>query len=510
MTHRLWQLVLALFLLNNFAHGSGIVRINHEGRILGPQFRVTAPTLFNTTLADSVLSTLQIFPVTSPWNEDISKRPLLVNSDAMISQIISDLASNRRTLRVFFEMNFVLIPDNQPLQPIDFFYYADQSDPSPYPIPDNLPVETWPRETGALTLPEWQRDINDEGGDRHAIIVQPGAGFLWETWLTKRNTNDAWEAANGAKFNLASNDQRPLGWTSADAAGLPMFPALIRYDECERGMVEHAMRIVVKQSRREYIYPASHYASSTPASTTNVPAMGQRLRLKQSFQIPAAWSLHEKAVLLGLKKYGAIVADNGNFFSISATPDDRWPPNAFSHLNSISITNFEVIQTTGPLEGPRSPEAPVVSAGTDFWAPLNKPVTLKGSVKTSGPPPKFRWSMPPLSGAGTIANLTNPVSTATFKAPGQYRLVLSADDSIHPVSYDAIIVMVSTNFAITATAQGSSAKLNWDYMTGGFVLEQALEFPPIQWTPVFTNFSTSTTRPMTNSSAFWRLHFLPK
>jgi hypothetical protein len=333
---------------------SAAERFNHEGRNLGEQVQVLAPTLFNTPQADAVLASMQIFPVTSAWNEDISRHGLLPNSDAMIAQIISDLATNRRTLRIFFEMNFVLVPDAQPLIPIEFVTYADESNPSPYPIPTNLPVETWPRETGSLSLNDWQLDVNHEGGDRHTIMVQPGAGFTWETWLTKLNTNGTWQAANGAKFNLNSNQQRPLGWTSADAAGLPMFPALIRFDECERGMVEHAMRIVVARSRREYIYPASHQAGST--SITNVPAMGQRVRLKNSYAINSTWHKHEQAVLLALKKYGALVADNGNFFSISATPDDRWPANAFSHLNSLSITNFEVIQTTGPTEGPRSPD----------------------------------------------------------------------------------------------------------------------------------------------------------
>src|SRR5207248_5880169 len=176
---------------------------------------------------------------------------------------------------------------------------------------------------------------------------------------------NAWTASNGAKFDLNTNGLRPDGWTSADAAGLPMFGALPRYDECERGMVEHACRIVVARSRREYIYPATHYASSTPATQTNVPAMGQRLRLKSSFFIPSAWATEEKALLLGLKKYGALVADNGNFFSISVTPDDRWPASAFSHISSIGITNFEVIQSTGTNEGPRSAGAPVSSAGPD-------------------------------------------------------------------------------------------------------------------------------------------------
>src|SRR5689334_2372235 len=143
-----WAFGVLALQIGLFACGAA-ERINQEGRILGPQVQVTTPTLFNTPAADAVVSSLQIFPVTSPWNEDISKRSLLPNSDMMINQIISDLATNRRTLRIFFEMNFVLVPDNQPLAPITFFNYADESDPGPYPIPSNMPVETWPRGTGA-------------------------------------------------------------------------------------------------------------------------------------------------------------------------------------------------------------------------------------------------------------------------------------------------------------------------------------------------------------------------
>src|SRR3954468_5306679 len=214
------QRALAIFLAFLVGSCFAAERINHDGRILEPQFPVTAPTLFNTAAADSVVASLQIMPVTSAWNEDISRRPLLPNSDAMINQIISDLATNRRMLRIFFEMNFVLVPDNQPLVPIDFTYAPDESDPSPYPIPSNMPIETWPRETGALTLREWQMDVNGDGGDRHSIVVQPGAGFIWETWQALLHSDNTWEASNGAKFDLKSNTSRPLTWTSADAAGL--------------------------------------------------------------------------------------------------------------------------------------------------------------------------------------------------------------------------------------------------------------------------------------------------
>src|SRR5580700_4331418 len=334
-------------------------RINQEGRILGPAPVVATPTLFNTQQADAIVSAMQIFPVTNPWNEDISRRPLLSNSAQMITQLKSDLSASRQTLRPFYEMNYVLVPDNQSRVTIAFLDYPDESDldggtfpNGSYPIPSNMPIETWPRGTGTLTLQQWQMDVTNVGGDRHGIMVAPGVGAIWETWQMKLTSN-GWQASNGAKFDLNSNALRPAGWTSGDAAGLPMFPALIRYDECERGMVEHALRLCVPHTRREYIYPANHYASSIPATSINYPAMGQRLRLKSSFVIPSSWTMEEQAILRALKKYGALVADNsGGFFSISVSPDNRFPGNAFDHLSTVGIDNFEVIQTTGPTEGP--------------------------------------------------------------------------------------------------------------------------------------------------------------
>src|SRR5262245_41124452 len=148
-------------------------RINHEGRILGALPVVTNSILFNTTNADAVLSAMQIFPTTNAWNENISSRPLLPNSDAMIAQINSDLLSSRRTLRAFFEMNFVLVPDAQPHKPIEFLDYGDESDLDGgtnsngqwfglYPIPTNMPIETWPHDN-TNTLSDWQKDINNDG-----------------------------------------------------------------------------------------------------------------------------------------------------------------------------------------------------------------------------------------------------------------------------------------------------------------------------------------------------------
>src|SRR5258705_231317 len=148
-------------------------RINHAGRILGPMPVVTNAVLFNTTEADAIVSALQIFPRDNAWNEDVSRRPLLTNSAAMITQIFSELfavGTNSPKLRAFQEMNFVLVPDSQPLVQIRLVDFPGESDPSPYPIPPNLPIEGWPSQTGTQTLSQVQRDAFGDGGDRHAII----------------------------------------------------------------------------------------------------------------------------------------------------------------------------------------------------------------------------------------------------------------------------------------------------------------------------------------------------
>jgi len=487
-------------------------RINQEGRILGPLPTVANAILFNTTNADTVLSAMQVFPVTNPWNEDISQRPVLANSDAMVAQIANDLQASRRTLRAFKEMNFVLVPDSQPAVPINFIDYPDESDldggafPNGlYPIPANLPVETWPSETAGQTLLQWQQDVNAWGGDRHAIIVRPGSGFIWETWQAKL-VGANWQASNGAKFNLNTNGLRPAGWTSGDAAGLPMFPALPRFDECERGMVEHALRIVVAESRREYIYPATHYASTTPATQTNVPAMGQRLRLKSTFVIPTNWTKQEQAVLLALKKYGALVADNGNFFSISVTPDDRWPAGCFDHLSTIGITNFEAIQATGPSQGPRSPGAPTAYAGPDQVAFVGVPVQLQGFVSvTNALPTTSLWQRYSGSTNVVFANAALTNSAATFSAPGVYTLMLSASNGVHAVAFDAVVINVLSAITLHLSRAGANVNLSW---TGGvppFVVERSPTLPANAWSGVLTTSVQNASVPIAPGSAFLRV-----
>lgn len=313
-------------------------RINHAGRRLPPLPKLTQALLFNTPEADAVVSAMQVFPKDNPWNEDIRARPVHPMSDKMIAQIGAD-----KPLAWNLDMAYVLAPPDQPKVAVKLTAYGDESDPGPYPVPPNAPIEDWP--LNRIALEQWQR--SDAQGDRHMIVVDPWNQRLYEFYRA-RLAEKGWEAACAAIFDLASNKLRPKGWTSSDAAGLPIFPAIVRYDEVERGMVEHAMRFTVRRTRREFIYPATHQAGrgDDPA----VPAMGQRFRLKAAANLTGL-SRHALAIARGLQTYGMFVADNGGDWRLSVAPDARIK--GLDDLRRFRGRDFEVIVTTGEHEGPR-------------------------------------------------------------------------------------------------------------------------------------------------------------
>jgi hypothetical protein len=233
--------------------------------------------------------------------------------------------------------------------------------------------------------------------------------------------------------------------------------------------------------------------------------MGQRLRLKSNYAIPSTWTKEEKAVGLGLKKYGALVADNGNFFSISITPDDRWPASAFSHISSLGITNFEVVRSTGPSEGPRSPGAPVAYAGSDQTFASSAGVNLDGFVSFTGTPPTIQWKL--YSGPGSVT-FTNPAQTntsASFSAPGVYTLMLSASDGLHAVAYDAVAITVAPGLLASLTPSGTNLVLHWTGGSPPYVVESSALLPTISWIPVLTTNTQSATIPMSNPGALFRV-----
>ncbi|HEY5260618.1 MAG TPA: hypothetical protein VIJ33_00730, partial [Solirubrobacteraceae bacterium] len=214
-----------------------------------------------------------------------------------------------------------------PKVPIRFTEYGEESDRGPYPVPPNAPIE----------------DAGVEG-DRHVLVLQEGTCRLYELYAARRN-GMGWEAGSGAVFDLRSNALRPEGWTSADAAGLPIFPLLVRYPEVHSGQIDHALRVTVPRTQRGYIHPATHFASES--SNPNLPPMGLRLRLKANFSL-AGYRGQALVVLRALKRFGLIVADNGSSWYITGAPNPGWREGDLDQLKRIPGSAFEAV-SSGPI-----------------------------------------------------------------------------------------------------------------------------------------------------------------
>lgn len=311
---------------------------------------IDKPISFDTEEADAILSALEVFPDDNPWNLDVSDWPLHPNSKSIVGSIGAN-----KPMRANPDMGFVLVPPNQPRVNVKIVEYPGESDKGPFPVPDNTPIEGWPahylrdKPGKKITLDDVQRDVLKEGGDRHALVVDPVNRMLYEFYQLKK-TDKGWEAAQSSIFDLKTNKMRPEEWTSSDAAGLPVFPATVRYDEIKRGLVEHAMRVTVVKTRRAYVYPARHFASKH--TDENLPRMGERIRLKKDFDV-SGFTPPVQAILKGLKTYGMFVADNGIDWAISIAPDPRIPA-MHEELRKIKGSDFEVIQ---PPPGYKEPDA---------------------------------------------------------------------------------------------------------------------------------------------------------
>jgi hypothetical protein len=301
---------------------------------------ITRPVMFDTPEADAILSALEVFPPDNPWNQVVSDWPVHPNSKNLIASI-----GPGKPLRYNPDMGFILVPPNQKRVAVKIPGDMLATDKGPYPAPDEMPIEGWPayvhRNPAARekTLGDVQRDRFNGGGDRHATVVDPVNRMLYEFYQAKK-TDSGWIANGATIFDLKTNKLRPEGWSSTDAAGLPIFPAVVRYDELQRGTVEHAMRVTVTRTRRAYVAPATHFASRLVDQ--NLPRMGERIRLRRDFDI-SGFSPEVQAILKGLKKYGMFVADNGIDWAISVTPDERIQ-SLHGELRRISGSAFEVVQ----------------------------------------------------------------------------------------------------------------------------------------------------------------------
>lgn len=278
----------------------------------------------------------RLFPADNAWNQAIDTTPVDPNSNVLINQMGTgvslhpDFGANAYWADSKpFGIPYIVVSGTTPKVPMTFTY-SDQSNPGPYPFPANAPIEG-----GA-----------NSGGDRHVLVVDQDHWMLYETWSSYPQANGGWDAGSGAVFNLSSDALRPAGWTSADAAGLPILPGLVRYDEVYiHKAINHAIRFTVAQTRRAYIAPARHFASSDTSS--NLLPMGARLRLKANYDI-SGFAAPAQVILKALKKYGIIVADNGSNMYISGTADARWDDNVMNTLKQVKNTDFEVVKM-GPM-----------------------------------------------------------------------------------------------------------------------------------------------------------------
>jgi hypothetical protein len=267
-----------------------------------------------------------VFPRSNAWNRDVSRAPVDPSSSTYIAAIgpgnlHPDFASRRYGIPV------TVAPAAQPRVPIRFTAYGDESDPGPYPVPPGARVEG--------------------GSDRHVLVVQRGRCRLYELYGARR-AGRGWSAASGAVFDLRSNRRRPAGWTSADAAGLPILPGLARADEAASGTIRHALRFTVGRTQRAYVAPARHFASND--ADPSLPPMGLRLRLKAGFDL-RPYHGQARAILRALQTYGMIVADNGSSWFVSGAPDPRWNDAQLEELKRVPGTAFEVVRP-GPLTRP--------------------------------------------------------------------------------------------------------------------------------------------------------------
>ena len=270
------------------------------------------------------------FPADNPWNTPVDQDPVDPNSDTLIASIgltrglHPDFGANYNGGP--FRIPYIVVGGTTPAVSVTFDY-ADESDPGPYPIPADAPIE------GGVA----------SGGDRHVLVIDRDHWKLYELFAAYPIAGSPnWTAGSGAIFDLGSDALRTAGWTSADAAGLPIFPGLVRYDEVvEQGAILHALRFTVSHTRHGYVYPARHYASSDTNSF--VPPMGMLVRLKSSYDI-SGYPASARVILQALKTYGMIVADNGSDWFISGAPDPRWNDTELNTLKQVPGSNFEVVR----------------------------------------------------------------------------------------------------------------------------------------------------------------------
>ena len=283
------------------------------------------------TLADCPL-----FPADHVWNTRVDRLPVHPNSGAYVATIGAARPVHPDFGAGLWEgapigIPYTTVGAGQPAVDVSFYYEAE-SDPGPYPLPADAPVEGAP--PGGVAA----------GGDRHVLVVDTSTCTLYALYDAVRQAGLSWQAGSGAVFDLTGYDLRPAGWTSADAAGLPILPGLVRYEEVAAGSIGHALRFTAPQTAASYVWPARHYASSRTGQ--EFPPMGTRFRLRADFDA-SGFSTETQVIVAALKQYGMILADNGSAWYLSGAPDDRWNNSVLRELRQIVGSDFEAVDTSG-------------------------------------------------------------------------------------------------------------------------------------------------------------------
>ena len=314
------------------------------------------------------------FLSTSLWNTDISSAPVDPNSANYINFIGATVTLHPDFGSGTFHNQSIGIPyqvvaGTQPKVPVTLGAFADESDPGPKPIPSNALIEGYPKPT--------------KSGDRHLLVLEKDGCWLYEIYHAALNKG-TWSGDSTAIWDMTGNEQRPYTWTSADAAGLPIFVGLARFDEVSAGAINHALRFTVPTTQKAFVLPATHWASTN--TDPNAPPMGLRLRLKTSFDI-SSYPADDQVILTALKKYGMILADNGSAIFISGAPDNGWNNNDLNLLKQITASNFEVVQTGTVFTAGNVPTgaAPTISsfAANPTSVSAGQPVTLSWSTSNN-------------------------------------------------------------------------------------------------------------------------------
>jgi len=340
------------------------------------------------------------FPSGNLWNTDISSAPVDPNSANLINYIGANVTLHPDFGAGKYAGQYMGIPYQieaaaQPKVPVKITEYPGNSDPGPMPIPANALIEGYPK---------------PGTGDRHVLVLDQGGCWLYELYHA-HVTNGAWSAGSTAIWDMTINEQRPYTWTSADAAGLPIFVGLVRYDEVAAGAINHAVRFTVPVTRQAFTPPASHWASST--TDPNAPPMGMRMRLQAAFDI-SGFSPANRVILTALKKYGMILADNGSAIYIGGMPDSSWNNNDLGALKSIAASSFDVVLMNPiytPSNVPTGP-SPVISSFTANPSTVSagQPVTLTWSVTGA----TYNIVSPQVGPVRGTSVVVNPTATITY------------------------------------------------------------------------------------------------